>query len=529
MTGGRCHRRKKMMGRGPDGGCSIGERSCCPISRVPASNSLMKESERPQPKVKKSNPLKVDFFSQAHKVLSVRSPFDAAENASGSGVSSFPSASTLPSRLASLLRQSNGSRKRHKRSHSGADKKSSSRASDGSKRGNIWVETEDYFRELTLPDIDDLFELSSLFNSLGYSKCFYIPYIGNEKAERIETIVTNVKTGENVNGKFEESETNEQTDTRANVENANGNFEMDCMGGNGNGNGLVLKDEVNQEDEQLMEIDVGTQSDGAVCLPQEKAKTCSVSDLSSSVEWLLGCRNRDILTSEKPSKKRKLLGSDAGLEKVLVGCPCEGNLSLCDFCCKSEMGNDSNRLMVCSSCKVAVHLKCYGVQGDVSESWLCSWCKQKSDGNDLAKQSCVLCPKQGGALKPVDVDNGKSVLDFVHLFCSQWMPEVYIEDLAKMEPIMNVSGIKETRRKLVCNVCKVKCGTCVRCSHGMFCCSIILCHYAFIIFLWYTGLVSIATFACLAAEPVSNAAYKSYCYIVQMPFCSLIYIVFVFY
>ncbi|KAL9394423.1 hypothetical protein Peur_013708 [Populus x canadensis] len=466
MTEGRCHRRKKMMGRGPDGGCGTGERSCRPISRVPASNSLMKESEIPQPKVKKSNPLEVDFFSQAHKVLSVRSPFDAAGNASGSGVSSFPSASTLPSRLASLLRQSNGSTKRHKRSHSGADKKSSSRASDGSKRGNIWVETEDYFRELTLPDIDDLFELSSLFNSLGYSKCFYIPYIGNEKIERIETIVTNVKTGENVNGKFEESETNEQTDTRANVENANGNFEMDCMGGNGNGNGLVLKDEVNQEDEQLMEIDVVTQSDGAVCFPQEKAKTCSVSDLSSSVEWLLGCRNRDILTSEKPSKKRKLLGSDAGLEKVLVGCPCEGNLSLCDFCCKSEMGNDSNRLIVCSSCKVAVHLKCYGVQGDVNESWLCSWCRQKSDGSDLAKQSCVLCPKQGGALKPVDVDNGKPVLDFVHLFCSQWTPEVYIDDLAKMEPIMNVSGIKETRRKLVCNVCKVKCGTCVRCSHG---------------------------------------------------------------
>ncbi|KAL3592380.1 hypothetical protein D5086_011020 [Populus alba] len=351
-----------MMGRGPDGGCGTGERSCRPISRVPASNSLKKESEIPQPKVKNSNPLEVDFFSQAHKVLSVRSPFDAAENASGSSVSSFPSASTLPSNLASLLRQSNGSRKRHKRSHSGADKKSSSRASEGSKRGNIWVETEDYFRELTLPDIDDLFDLSSLFNSLGYSKCFYIPYIGNEKTERIETIVTNVKTGENVNGKFEESETNEQTDTRANVENANDNFEMDCMGGNGNG--LVLKDEVNQEDEQLMEIDIVTQSDGAVCLPQEKAKTCSVSDLSSSVEWLLGCRNRDILTSEKPSKKRKLLGSDAGLEKVLVGCPREGNLSLCDFCCKSETGNDSNRLIVCSSCKVAVHLKCYGVQGD---------------------------------------------------------------------------------------------------------------------------------------------------------------------
>ncbi|KAJ6352813.1 hypothetical protein OIU76_001930 [Salix suchowensis] len=429
MTADRCHRRKKMMGRGPEGGCGTDERSCHPVSRVPAANSLINESEIPQHTVKKSKPLEVDFFSQAHKVLSVHSPFDVADNASGSGVSSFPSASTLPRRLASLLRQSNGSTKRHKRSHSGADKKPSKRPSDGFKRGNIWVETEDYFGELTLPDIDVLFELSSLFHSVGYSKCFYIPYIGNEKTERIETIVTNVKTGETVNGKFEEIETNEQIDTKTNVENANGNFEMDCIGGNGNG--LVLKDEVNQEDEQLMETGIVTQSDGAECLPQEKAKTCSVSDLSSSVEWLLGCRNRNILTSERPSKKRKLLGSDAGLENVLVGCPCEGNLSLCDFCCKGEMSNDSNRLIVCSSCKVTVHLKCYGVQGDLSESWLCSWCKQKGDGNDLAKQSCVLCPKQGGALKPVDVDSGKSVLDSVHLFCSLWMPEVYIEDFNK--------------------------------------------------------------------------------------------------
>jgi hypothetical protein len=186
-------------------------------------------------------------------------------------------------------------------------------------------------------------------------------------------------------------------------------------------------------------------------------------------------------------------------------------MSLCDFCCKGETGNVSNRLIVCSSCKVAVHLKCYGVQGDVNKFWLCSWCKQKSDDNDLVKQSCVLCPKEGGALKPVNVENGGSVLEFVHLFCSQWTPEVYIEDLTKMEPVMNVGGIKETRRKLVCNVCKVKSGTCVRCSHGMFCCFLILCHHAFIIFLWYPVLVSITTGACLAVEPVSNAAYKSYC------------------
>ncbi|KAJ6391591.1 hypothetical protein OIU77_025546 [Salix suchowensis] len=465
MTGGLCHRRKKMMGRGPYRGCGAEERPCRPILRVPAANSLVNEPEKPQPTLKKPTSLEVDFFSQANKVLSVHSPFDVAENASGSGVPSFSSVSTLPNRLASLLRQSDGSRKRHKKSHSGADKKSSSRVSDRSKGGNIWVEIEEYFRGLALPDIDALFELSSVFKSLGYSKCFYTPYIGNEKIERIETTGTNVKTEENLDGKTEGNDTNEQTDTSANVENANHNVKIDWL--DGIGKGLIVKDEGNQEDGQFMEIDsVATQSNGAECLSQEEPNVCSVSDFSRSVEWLLGCRNRNILTSERPSKKQKLLGNDAGLEKVLVGYPCEGNLSLCDFCCKGETGDDSNRLIVCSSCNVAVHLKCYGVQGDVNESWLCSWCKQKSDENNIIMQSCLLCPKEGGAMKPVNVENGRSNLEFVHLFCSQWMPEVYIEDLMKMEPVMNVGGIKEKRRKLVCNVCKVKSGTCVQCSHG---------------------------------------------------------------
>ncbi|MCI36373.1 protein JADE-1, partial [Trifolium medium] len=120
---------------------------------------------------------------------------------------------------------------------------------------------------------------------------------------------------------------------------------------------------------------------------------------------------------------------------------------------------------VCSSCKVAVHRKCYGIQDNVDESWLCSWCKQKGDVDDSATP-CVLCSKKGGALKPVNsaVEDVGSA-QFVHLFCCLWMPEVYIDDLKKMEPIMNVADIKETRRKLVCNVCKLKCGACVRCTH----------------------------------------------------------------
>ena len=117
---------------------------------------------------------------------------------------------------------------------------------------------------------------------------------------------------------------------------------------------------------------------------------------------------------------------------------------------------------------------------DVDGTWMCSWCKQKVDV-DESSNPCVLCPKKGGALKPVNSSaEGAGLVPFVHLFCSLWMPEVYIDDLKKMEPVMNVGEIKETRKKLVCSVCKAKCGACVRCSHGMFHCITVLCIFHFL-------------------------------------------------
>nr|POF09256.1 protein jade-1 [Quercus suber] len=392
MTGDRCHRRRKMMGRGADGGCGTEERPC-PVSRVPAKNP----ATQPEIEEKQRTSPDIDLYSQARKALSERSPFDAVPEEN-----SALSLLTLPSGLASFLWRSSDSRRRHKKSHSGADKKSA-RPARGS---NIWVETEEYFRDLTLPDIESLYEVSSPLSSLVTRKCFLIPFLENDPRARVE-------------------------------------------------------EEVKSEAEQAMEIDTV----GADVSAQDE-KSCSVSASSGGLEWLLGTRNKISLTSERPSKKRRLLGSDAGLEKVLIACPCEGNSSLCHFCCMGDTGKESNQLIVCSLCKVAVHQKCYGVQEDVDESWLCAWCKQMSDSSDSVKP-CVLCPKQGGALKPIHKTNeNDGALEFAHLFCCHWMPEVYIEDLKKMEPIMNVGGIKETRRKLVCNVCKVKCGACVRCSHG---------------------------------------------------------------
>ncbi|KAJ7965630.1 putative Phd finger protein [Quillaja saponaria] len=403
MTGGRCQRRKKMMGRGAKGGCGTEERPC-PISRAPATTPATQTENS-----ENYTSLEIDYYSQATKALSERSPFDEETSAS--------IVPTLPSGLASLLNRHSDSRRRHKKSHSSADKKSS-RLGEKSRNSNIWVETEDYFRDLTLPDVGNLFEVSN-FSGLTTRKCYSIPILGNAPRSNVGIPENGIATDAIVNEvSFEDG---------------------DC----------------------LMEID----SVRADVLPQED-KLFTISDFSSCLEWLLGYRNKISLTSERPSKKRKLLGADAGLEKIIIAVPSEGDSTSCHYCCLGDTGKEFNQLIVCNSCKASVHQKCYGVHDNVDMSWLCSWCKQKDDVGDSVRP-CVLCPKKGGALKLVhkSVENG-GPLEFAHLFCCLWMPEVYIEDLRKMEPIMNVEGIKETRKKLVCNICKVKFGACVRCSHG---------------------------------------------------------------
>ncbi|KAM0971666.1 hypothetical protein FF1_019575 [Malus domestica] len=479
MTGGRCHE-KKMMGRGADGGCGTEERPC-PIPRVPPKIP----ATQPEIPEKSSSSLRIDFFSQAKKALCERSPFDVAEDGSAS---SLPT--TLPRGLASFLSRQSDSRKRHKKSHAGAEKKSS-RQSERSRCNNIWVETEDYFRPLTLPDIDALFQVSELSN-LASRKCFSIPVVGNvprrnanenvnangvavseddASGGKLNSVVVKdeIINGGNANDSHVKNENANDGDANdgvvkaecANDGNANSVLAENANENGGNENGVVEDEAKTEKDEHSMEIDCARASG----LP-EGGKGSLNSYSPSGVEWLLGYRNKISLTSERPSKKRKVLGADAGLEKVLIASPCDGSSSLCHFCCMGDAGKESNRLIVCSSCKVGVHQKCYGHLEDVDASWLCSWCKQKTDTSDSVKP-CLLCSKKGGALKPVlkSVENGGS-MDFAHLFCCQWMPEVYIEDIAKMEPIINVGGITETRRKLICNICKVKWGACVRCSHG---------------------------------------------------------------
>ena len=265
MTGALCHRQKKMMGRGADGGCGTEERPCRPISKVSGRSPVT------QPENAEKQPFRdvgVDFFSQARKALCERSPFDLPEDGSVSGLS----VPTLPSGLANLLKLTD-SRKRHKKSHSGADK-NSSRQREKARSGSIVVETEEYFRDLALPDIDALFEITPSSSLATRKKCFMIPYVGNEPR-------ANLNLDADVNEKLSVSSGENLT-----VRNEYGDVKNE------------RKEVVKEEDGQLMEFD-SVDKQAQFSLKEEKG--CSVSDSSSGLEWLLGSRSRIMLTSERPS------------------------------------------------------------------------------------------------------------------------------------------------------------------------------------------------------------------------------------
>ncbi|CAN4119519.1 unnamed protein product [Withania somnifera] len=412
--GGRCQRRRKV----------VGEEKPCPISVPRVSEYEITESplkldnitELPQQPNETENG--IDFFAQARKALCLRCPFDSEDSTSQSQPSSSSTLHlTLPNNLAQLLNKHSDSRKRHKKSHAGNETKKSSSRQKGGRRSGFWDDAEEYFRELSVEDIDRLHKLGS-FEFLGDDqKLFDVPTFDN-------------------------------------------------VGNAVNDSGVTVKEE---ENEQFMEVD--SEGGNETKLPKEEndgnVKPCSPP--FSGLEWLLGSRSKIYIASERPSKKRKLLGGDAGLEKLLVASPVEGSTSFCHYCSLGDHGDVLNRLIVCSSCSIAIHQRCYGVQDDVDGTWSCSWCKQKN-GTVSNDKPCVLCPKSGGALKPCRKrglgSEESSRLEFVHLFCCQWMPEVFVENTRIMEPIVNVDGIKDTRKKLTCYLCKMKHGACVRCSNG---------------------------------------------------------------
>jgi hypothetical protein len=68
---------------------------------------------------------------------------------------------------------------------------------------------------------------------------------------------------------------------------------------------------------------------------------------------------------------------------------------------------------------------------------------------DEKAPQCCLCPVTGGALKP-STDKGL----WAHAACMQWIPEVTVEDVSRMEPVSHIKSIQKERWDLLCVICK---------------------------------------------------------------------------
>ncbi|ERM97617.1 hypothetical protein AMTR_s00173p00060580 [Amborella trichopoda] len=516
------------MGRGAEGGCGTEESSCRVHKATPiARKTTTAIAERTSTTDAKRG---MDAFVQARKALSERSPFEPEE-----ALARVP---TLPVGLAQFLAKfwSESNRRKNRKlqnrgllheaaappssvaklSKAGSHGSASASASASASSSSLWVDTEDYFRQVTLDDIDSLtpqtrlslkdpdpcFSLvppvlrrsgEALVLEENVNSSFLSPHVSEERESASSLSVEDREDAGYLSGRMLE-EMKPVTHLSPHILEeivAASKMEEEKKKGNPNCGISLMEVDTNspefsgnkEKKEKHDDVALTSSEEGKVSLSTPAPTEPTIAAVrvveSRDMEQLLSMKQKS-LSLKRPAKKRKLVVTSADeTERIAVSPVVKGDSAICHVC-SGKTSEETNKILACDDCGVSVHQKCYGVQDISSGEWLCSWCshilqRKNTDGStnqgaQLSSKPCLFCPNGRGALKPLandgDSENGNSV-KFAHLFCCQWAPEFYVENTRTMEPIRCTDRKKESQKKLSCCLCKEKFGTCIQCSHGM--------------------------------------------------------------
>ncbi|KAL8873099.1 MAG: hypothetical protein Q9174_001371 [Haloplaca sp. 1 TL-2023] len=156
----------------------------------------------------------------------------------------------------------------------------------------------------------------------------------------------------------------------------------------------------------------------------------------------------------KPPQTHRPRSSSAAAVNGEPAAPGEEQDSKCAICDDGDCEN-TNAIVFCDGCDLAVHQECYGVPFIPEGQWLCRKCQLIGRGTP----TCIFCPNTDGAFKQTNASR------WSHLLCAIWIPEVSLGNTTFMEPVMDVEKVPKPRWRLTCYICRQKMGACIQCGN----------------------------------------------------------------
>ena len=160
----------------------------------------------------------------------------------------------------------------------------------------------------------------------------------------------------------------------------------------------------------------------------------------------------------KPPQTQRPRSSSAAAVNGEMPAAGEEQDTKCAICDDGDCEN-TNAIVFCDGCDLAVHQECYGVPFIPEGQWLCRKCQLIGRGTPVSQslvrptsqnpnmffltQTCIFCPNVDGAFKQTNT------LRWSHLLCAIWIPEVSLGNATFMEPVMDVEKVPKQRWKLV--------------------------------------------------------------------------------